>query len=107
MRTPVSRSTRRMCSSCCPSSSRKWAALENWSSVGAGAVSANADDLGVPRAEHVVGRLERLVDAGRILPARLREIRPASAAAADQGGDVLDDVAGVETAGDIIKHIAP
>src|SRR5207245_10834713 len=102
MRTPTCRSSPFTCSSCWPSSSRKRRASAKRSSAGAGAVSAKR--LPAPGAEQLVGGGERLVEPGGILPAGLREVGPPAAPTAHQRRELLDDVASVVAAGEILRH---
>src|SRR5262249_47252548 len=60
--------------------------------------------LRAPGAEERVRRGERLVQAARILPARLREVGTSTAAAADQRRELLDDVTRVVAADEVLRH---
>jgi hypothetical protein len=75
-----------MCSSCCPSELAEMGGVARTELGGAGAVSAKRS---ASRAEQLVRRRERLVEAGRVLPAGLREVRPAAAAAPTIGAMCL------------------
>src|SRR5262245_53276962 len=100
-RTPSWRSTSFTFSSCCPSSSRKSRGSAKWSSVG---VSARGTPTGLLscRTEEIVRRDERRVEPARVLAPCLGEVRAAAPAAAHHRGELLDDVAGVEAAGEIL-----
>src|SRR5207247_466994 len=56
-----------------------------------------------PGAEQLVGSGERLVEPGGILSAGLREVGPPAAPAAHQRRELLDDLAGVVAAGEVLR----
>src|SRR5262245_23696508 len=103
MRTPSWRSSVFTCSSCWPSSSRKNRGAAKRTS-GATAAASSGKELAASRAEELVRGGERLVEARRILAARLREVGTAAPAAADERRQLLDDVAGVEASDQILRH---
>src|SRR5437870_5507084 len=100
MRIPTWCSSVFRCSSCWPSSSRKSRGSSKRSAAGAetGSVKGSA----APGPEQVVGGGQRLVEAGGILAARLREVGPPAPATAHQRRELLDDVASVEAADQVL-----
>src|SRR5438094_3302693 len=101
MRSPMWRSSVFTCSSCWPSSSRKRRGSSKRRACDAGATG-SAKGSAPPGAEQVVGRGERLVEPGGVLAAGLREVGPPAPAAAHERCELLDDVAGVEAADEVV-----
>ena len=59
--------------------------------------------LSEQRRNHTFGGRQHLVDLRRALAAGLGEVRAAAAAAADDGRELLDDLAGLEPAGEVLR----
>jgi len=60
-----------------------------------------ADSLNVKIASDGLAGLEHVVDLRRLFAACLGEVRPAAPGPADDGGDFLDDLAGLDPPGQV------